>query len=338
MATRRTEELISVIRSLSYQEVYSTTEGWNDNTIVSILNLALDKLYIGITQKPNPAYIQQTSIDIVSNQTEYAIPIDVQMAVRIIEVRYLYNSSIPWDYFVLTQTMIQDRWDYPTNLPSIYCIRNGYIVISPAPANAVSGGLVINYQKRMRSLDIRRGKVTSFTNPGGGPATITVNYTVSSQKDTNLQSNGESILDKTDYICLVDVHGEPIVAEIPVASYNFTTQVITTIPGYELTAAQDAALTAALLAGTVYIVAGEYASTNSELDIQCEQFLIEAAVARLLDLQSNAQGTSTAITREEMALNRLIEAFSRYRPSVYSVQWVRNSGPRNYPYSPRGIV
>jgi hypothetical protein len=337
MSTRRTEELIGEIRSLSYQEMYSTTEGWNNNTIVSILNLALDKLYIGITQKPNPAYIQQTRIDVVANQTEYAIPLEVQMAVRLVDVRFLYGTQ-EWEYITLEQGMIQDRWNYPTNLPSFWCIRNGYLLLSPAPSTAQVGGLIINYQKRMRSLDIRRGKVTSFTNPGGGPATITVNYTVTSQKDTDLQAAGDSVLDKVDYICLVDVHGEPIVTSIPVATYNFTTQVITTIQGYEFTTAEAAALTAALAAGTVYIVSGYYASSNSELDIQCEQFLIEAAVARLLDLQSNAQGTTTASIREEQALNRLIEAFSRYRPSVYPVRWVRSATPRNFPFSPRGIV
>jgi len=337
VSTRRSEELISEVRTLAYQEIYSTTEGWNDNTLVSILNLALDKLYIAITQQNNPGYIQQQRIDVVANQNEYAIPFDVQMAIRLVDVRFLYGTQ-EWEYITLDQGMIQDRWNYPTNLPSFYCIRNGYMVLSPAPSTAQVGGLIINYQKRMRSLDIRRGKVTSFTNPGGGPATIQVNYSVTSQKDTNLQVNGESVLDKVDYICLVNVHGEPIVTSIPVATYNFTTQVITTLDDYTFNATEAAALTAALSAGTVYIVQGFYASSNSELDVQCEDYLIEYSVARLLDLQSNSQGTTTAMIREQEALVRLKEAFQKYRPSVYPIRWVRNSSPRNFPFSPRGIV
>lgn len=337
MSTRRLEELISSARSLAYQEIYSTTEGWNDNTLVSIFNLALDKLYIAITQENNPAYIQETRIDVVSNQQSYAIPLDVQMAIRIMDVRFLYGTQT-WEYITLEQGMIQDRWDYPTNLPSFYCIRNGYMLLSPTPGIAQIGGLIINYQKRMRSLDIRRGKVASFTNPVGGPATITVSYAVTSQKDVNLQSNGESVLDKVDYICIVDVHGNPLVTSFPVNTYDFTTQVITSLDGYEIPIDQLAALNAAMANGTVYIVQGYYASSNSELDVQCEDYLLEYAVARLLDLQSNAQGMTTATLREQEALNRLKEAFRKYRPSVYPVRWVRSATPRNFPFSPRGIV
>ena len=61
--TRRLEEILTEARRLAYQENYSYTEGWDDNTLVEISNLAMDRLYGAITEINNPANIQQTEIN-----------------------------------------------------------------------------------------------------------------------------------------------------------------------------------------------------------------------------------------------------------------------------------
>lgn len=336
MGTRRTEELIAEIRSLSYTEVYSFTEGWNDNTVVDILNLGLEKLYMAITQEDQPAYIHQSRLDVVSGQGEYDIPFDVQMAIRIMDVRFLYGTQ-EWEFFELPQAMIQDRWSYVSTYPTNYCIRNGKIVLSPTPGMSMPGGLVINYQKRIRTLDVRRGKVTSIDTTG--PVEIQLNFTVDSQKDTHLQANGESVLDKIDWCCLVDRNGDPIVSSIPLASYDFTTQILTAENDYVVPADQLAALNAALAANqTVYVTQGYYSSSNSELDPVCEQYLVEYSACRLLDLQSDAIGRGSQKQREDEILAALVAAFRRYRPVVYPVRWVRRFSPAQLPMIPKGFL
>ena len=334
MATRRLEEMIEEARGLAYSEEYSLTEGWNDNVVANLFNLGLDKLYMAITEIDNPANIEQYEQDVVSGQQSYDIPIEVQMYIRLMDVRFIWGTA-SYQFMTLTQGMIQDRLDYPINIPTTYCIRNGKILLSPAPNITKTGALVVNYQRRMRKLDVRRGRVASKTD---SPFTITLSFTSQSQKDAHLRENAESVLDKVDYCCIVDWKGLPIVNAIPIYNYDFPTQKINALPSYTVPALELAALNAALLAGTqLYVVQGNYSSTNSELDSQCEDHLVEFVIKRLLRLQSNTSESQEQTIEEEQVLSRLVNAYRRYRPTVYPVRWVRNGRNSNYGYNTRGI-
>lgn len=334
MSTRRTELIIDAARALSYTEDYSLTEGWNNNVAVDLINLGLDKLYMGITEIDNPANIDEYVQDVVSGQQSYDIPMEVQLYVRIMDARFLWGTQA-YEFITLRQGMIQDRLDYPINVPDTYCIRNGKVLLSPAPSITKQGALIINYQKRMRSLDIRRGRVVSRTT---SPATFTLSFVAQSEKDTDLRANAESVLDKIDYCCIVDVHGIPIVNAIPIFNYDFNTQVINALPDYVIPALELAALDQAIMGGVqLYVTQGIYSSTNSELDSQCEDFLIEFVVKRFLRLQSNTSETMQAMQEEQQVLDRLINAYRRYRPTQYPVRWIQNFRNSSYPFGRRGI-
>lgn len=170
--TRRIDELAANARQLSYQERYSYTEGWNDNTLAEIFNLGLNQLYDKICEIDNVANVEEYVQNVVSGVQEYDIPQDVNTAIQIINVRYLYGPQ-SWQFVTLEQGMIQDRYSYPTNIPSTYCIRNGKLLLSPTPNISRENALIVNYQKRMRSLDYRRGKVDSILSPYGNVVNIT---------------------------------------------------------------------------------------------------------------------------------------------------------------------
>lgn len=169
--TRRAEEMIANARQLSYQENYSYTEGWDDNTVVQCMNLGLDRLYDALTQVDSPANIEEYTTTTVAGIQEYNIPLEVKLAVSIMDVRYLYGPQV-WQFITLRQGMIQDRFGYPTNIPDTYCIRNGKLLLSPTPNITRENNLIINYQKRMRKIDIRRGKVSGIISPNGAIASI----------------------------------------------------------------------------------------------------------------------------------------------------------------------
>lgn len=334
MSTRRAELLIATARSLSYTEDYSLTEGWNNNVAVDLLNLGLDKLYMAVTEIDNPANIEEYTQDVVAGQQSYDIPIEVQLYVRIMDARFLWGTQA-YEFITLRQGMIQDRLDYPINVPDTYCIRHGKILLSPAPAISKQNALIINYQKRMRSLDIRRGRVVSRT---ATPASFTLSFIAQSQKDTDMRANAESVLDKVDYCCIVDVHGIPVVNAIPIFNYDFNTQTINALPDYIIPPLELAALDAAIGAGAqLYVTQGIYSSTNSELDSQCEDFLIEYVVKRFLRLQSNTTETAEAREEEQQILARLINAYRRYRPTQYPIRWIQNFRNSSYPFGRRGI-
>lgn len=332
--TTTAQNMIAQARSLAYSEQYSLTEGWSDNTLVSILNLGLKRLYNALTQIENDAYVEEARLDSVAYQDAYDLPIQVSYALRLVDVRYLYGNQV-YQFIELTNTPIQDRYAYPANLPQIYTIRKGQILLSPMPTETRVGNIIINYQKRMRGLDIRRGIVSSYDDAGPGPITFDVDYAAASQKDANLRMNGESVLDLTDYICIVDYKGTPIVSGIPVSSYNQTTQVLTTEPEFEFLPAEQAALDALLDAGQLpYIVTGQYASTNSELDAWCEAALIEYMVLRLLRLQSDAAETAEQFATEEAVIKQLITQHRRIRPTTYKVEMIGGRASNYYPYVP----
>ncbi len=169
--TRRIDEMAANARQLAYQENYSYTEGWDDNTVGEIFNLALNKLYDKITQVDSVANIEEYTQDIYAGVNEYLIPQDVKMAIQIINVRFLYGPET-WQFVTLAQGMIQDRFSYPTNIPTTYCIRNGKIILSPTPNISRPGSLIVNYQKRMRKIDFRRGKVSNIITPYGNVINI----------------------------------------------------------------------------------------------------------------------------------------------------------------------
>jgi hypothetical protein len=169
--TRRIDELAMNARQLSYQENYSYTEGWDDNTVAEIFNLGLNQLYDAITQVDEVANIEEYVQTVVAGVQEYQIPQNVKLASQIINVRYLYGPET-WQFVTLEQGMIQDRFSYPTNIPTTYCIRNGNLLLSPTPNITRPNALIVNFQKRMRSLDYRRGKVSGLISAYGNVTNI----------------------------------------------------------------------------------------------------------------------------------------------------------------------
>ena len=123
MGTRRLEEMIADVRSQAYSEDYSSTEGWDDDVVANLFNVAKNRLYHQITQIDNPANIEQYTIDVVSGTQSYAIPRDVFMALRIVDVRFQWGGQT-FEFNTLRQSDIQDRLDYPINYPVTYRIRS----------------------------------------------------------------------------------------------------------------------------------------------------------------------------------------------------------------------
>lgn len=395
--TRRIDELAANARQLSYQEDYSYTEGWDDNTVAEIANLGLNQLYDRLNEIDNVANIEEYSQTVTAGQQEYFIPQEVNCKIQIMNVRYLYGPQ-SWEFVTLEQGMIQDRFSYPTNIPSTYCIRNGKILLSPTPNITRQDALIVNFQKRMKSLDYRRGKVsniisaygnitnisnsnpcqvttefphglmsnskvglgglfepaelieqsfiitvtgantftlnnidTSISNVFSGisiwyanPVQFQLNFTVTSQKDSNLQANANSILDKVDWSCFVNKDGESIIDAIPLSGYNMNTFILTATSNYVIPYISWLKFQGIINnQDTFYVVSGDYASTHSQLDRKCEDLLIEYMVLRLLRLQSAAEPTADQLKNELAVLDRLAILYRRYRPSIVPILFQR---------------
>lgn len=286
------------------------------------------------------------------------------------------------------------------------------MLLSPTPNITRENALIVNYQKRMRSLDYRRGKVSNIISTYGNVVNITVasgvvtvetqnphtlsngnkvglggvfepnqlingtyiitvtgantftlnnvdgtyfspfsgvciwylnpvqfqlNFTITSQKDINLQANANSILDKVDWICFTDRNGQRVIDAIPINSYNQTTFIITCDPNYVIPYADWLNFQALIQnQDTFYCITGDYASTHSQLDRQTEDLLIEYMVLRLLRLQSAAEPTQSQMEAEQAVLNRIAIAYRRYRPSVVPIIWQQRQRRSSYNWGGRG--
>lgn len=408
--TRSLYEMAMNARQLSYQEQYSYTEGWNDNTVAEIFNLGLNQLYDAVTQIDSPANIEEYRQNVIAGIQEYDVPQNVKMALQIMNVRYLYGPE-SWQFVTLEEGQIQDRYSYPTNIPTTWCLRNGRILLSPTPNITREGALIVNYQKRMRKLDFRRGQVSglisaygivsniSNANPcqittaaphglttgqkvglGGifepfelinrafiitvtgantftlngidttasnvfsgtclwfkNPLQFQMNFTVTSQKDANMQANANSLLDKVQWTCFTDVNGEPVIDAIPTAGYNMTTFVLTANSNYVIPYDAWLAFNDLLTnQDQIYVLQGDFSSTHSQLDRQSEDLLIEYAVLRLLRLQSAAEPTVDQLQAENEVLQRLRIAYRRYRPSVVPIVYQQRLRSRSWFWGGRG--
>jgi len=417
--TRRIDEMAANARQLCYQERYSYTEGWDDNTVGEVFNLGLNQLYDKICQIDNVANIQEYTTDVYATVQSYKIPQDVKMAIQIMNVRYLYGPET-WQFVTLEQGMIQDRYSYPTNIPTTYCIRNGYMLLSPTPNITRQNSLIVNYQKRMRKLDYRRGKVASILSSYGSIANITtipftttclvttsavlpasvvngskigimgafepyqlvdntyiidnvtnyvgfstftlngvnttnfnpfsgvaywflnpvqfqLNFTVTSQKDVNMQANAKSVLDRIDWATIVDRNGQPIIDAIPLSGYNPITYVLTAEPDYVIPYTSWLTFQQFITnQDLMYVLGGDYSSTHSELDRQSEDLLIEYVVLRLLRLQSAAEPTEAQMAAEAAVLDRLAISYRRFRPSVVPIIYQQRLRTRSWFWGGRG--
>jgi hypothetical protein len=158
-----------------------------------------------------------------------------------------------------------------------------------------------------------------------------LNFTVTSQKDVNLQANANSLLDKIDWCCFVDRNGNSIIDAIPINSYNQNTFVITMDANYVIPYTSWLAFTGIITnQDTFYVISGDYSSTHSQLDRQSEDLLVEYCVLRLLRLQSAAEPTAAQLAAEEKVLDRLAIAYRRYRPSVVPIIYQQRLRSRSW--------
>jgi hypothetical protein len=408
--TRSLYEMAMDARQLCYQENYSYTEGWNDNTVCEIFNLGLNRLYDAATQIDSPANIQEYVQDVISGIQAYNIPQDVKMALQIMNVRYLYGPET-WQFVTLEEDLIKNRFSYPTNIPTTWCLRNGQILLSPTPNITRQGALIVNYQKRMRKMDYRRGKVSNLASPFGSitnisnanPAQVTtalahglmsnqkvgingvfdmaelidqtfiitvtgantftlngvdttldpifsgtalwfknplqfqLNFTSTSQKDTNMQANANSLLDQIQWTSFTDVNGEPVIDAIATAGYNMSTFILTANSNYVIPYSAWLVFTGILEnQDQPYVIQGDYSSTHSQLDRQSEDLLIEYCVLRLLRLQSAAEPTVDQLRNEEAVLDRLRLAYRRWRPSIVPIVYQQRLRSRSWFWGGRG--
>lgn len=272
---RRVELAIDDLKRSVEAQVPSTTgAGIDDREILLHFNDAQFHLYDEIVQQFPMSFTGIATLDVIANQQTYTLPSDLYLDSGIISVEYKYGSN-SGDYIKIWGEGIHSRDSASHGLPCAYIRNSNTILLQPIPNAGVTDGLRITYRRELKTLDVRRGEISAVSFHTDELDTITINDDPTFAKDDGSVQAAADLLNRADYICIVDSDGNSVLPSIKINGYDSSTHVISIRDG------QTTTLTEEELVGN-YIVAGQWASTHSELPASAERFLMEWARYRLM--------------------------------------------------------
>jgi len=232
------------------------TNNISDNEFVRYANDGQAKLQSSIFQSypESNIFAKEVFLSINVGQEAYSLPDDIyaQNAVVTLEIS---NSSI---FFPLKRISDKER-----RTGYGYILRDKQFLLEPTPQNPVTNGVRLVYIRKLPTLDIRRGKITSFTS-------TSVNFT-SDKFDASMIDN---------FFCVVDRDG--VIKQSGLRIENYSAGVITTV-GLTNAAAGD------------YLVLGSYCTTHSQAPDTCERYLFEYMNMRSMLRDSSQDAQSLAV-------------------------------------------
>lgn len=275
---RRTDVLIREARRISRNEANPDgTYAISDDEIVQYLNDAQDRMQNLISAEKNISkiFVTQQIISIVAGQESYSITDRVLLNKQIegIEFSFTGNAS---DYVQMEKLNFINRDTNSSNYPWGYIKRGGSILLQPTPSVS-SGTIRVTYERDLDDLDIPRALVSTIT---GGTATQFTTLTLSALANSyESTSPGWSNI---QFFSVVDPFGVRRCYNIPVASYDTGTNIVTPSPSPYVYTAYDSAIQA-----NDVCVFNKYTTTFSQLPDGCERYLIHYAANELFAKDSS---------------------------------------------------
>jgi hypothetical protein len=289
MATSRADILVRAIRDRTGNQSYSATNGVPQREIVSYLNEAQDRIFNKISMERSSLFTKESFISTVANQASYTLPTDILLKHNIIKVDYSHNGSAQ-NYAPLDLRSPRQEISV-AGYPDSYFLRDGTLILSPIPSSSITNGIRLNYQYTIPTIDIRRGQVASYASGGTNVTSITLtsNSLLIAESESDLE-NGY-----VEYISIVNKDGVQTAVNIPIVSYNSTTNVATC--NHTLGSGESIAVGS-------YVVFGKNATTHSSLLPICERYLLEYGVLRtqMRDSNANLMDTSPLLTAIEQEI------------------------------------
>lgn len=291
------DKLLERVRRLTHEQAFtdsatlSSQRGLQTQTVVDLFNEAHQTLHGILYDTANEVYIKTATQDITSGTATYTLPSDAFLGLNIISVEYKWGTGTG-EYRKLQRKSIHTRDSDDTGDPYFYIQMNNQIILEPIPDASVTDGLRITYEFKQRTLDVRRGKITAFGGTSTAPTTLTL--TDKSLADVALASNVVGT-----YITVVDKDGAVQMKDIPVASYDSGTGIVT-LGSFTATAGEA-------VAADDYIVIGTNASTHSPFPDFCEPYLVEYVKRNILEMNGHpalpASQQKLAQLAQQIAIN-----------------------------------
>lgn len=265
-------------RSMSENQTVSAANDIPDDEFLQYLNDGQDRIQslISNTRGTQKIFVQQKIIQAVANQESYTIPDRLLFNKSIENIEFSYDSTLN-NYNSLQKALIANKTTFASDYPSgYYCARGSFF---PIPLlSSSSGSFRVMYERSIDDLDIRRAQVQSVS---GLTSTTFTNMTLvgisgSGEPD---ESSTPANLTNIDYICVCDYDGNVTAYNIPVLSYDSSSNV--------LTPRSFAFQTGETIAAGSYVTFHKWSTTVSQLPDECEKYLLNYCVQAILHRDSS---------------------------------------------------
>lgn len=268
MTLRRLERLLSEARLSSNTQDADTI---TDNLLVLYANRVQSMIedQVFLSNSSNNIFMSNFPITMVNGQIEYDLPFDIYAKSAIKSVAILLNGDLknskdPIPF--ISEAQDGNKWGYS--------LKEGKIVL--ALQRTVTDPISINYVRKIPTLGKRFG--AAITASGAG--TLTVGATT-----------GDILVDIDDFFSTVDANGTIVSRGNKILTYNKATGVLTFTAG------------TAGIANGQYVIPGTYATSHSQLPLECEKIFLEILERRISQRQSAADmNIITQLTEGEITL------------------------------------
>jgi hypothetical protein len=273
MSLRSITNLIEQARTAASELDNSDTTGVSDIEIIRYLNQGQNIIYRKMISKSQKLFSKTLEIPVNVDQKIINMPKDIYAQNRVTDLKYIESECI---YQIHAGTEKDDLW-FRSAIPTRYFRRNNEIVLVPPPCRA--GTIRLSYIYKIPELNKKAGSIESVTTDGLTITSLVANVSSDSLDDTELL--------KFTRFSIVDREGVVKMSNIKYDSLDTATGIITISPDFSFLVTESIAV------GDI-IVAGPLASTNSALESDVEEYVIEYAILKLLQKQGSAEVATQA--------------------------------------------
>lgn len=229
--------------------------GVSDDEISRFLNDAQDRIQSIIVQNYKSTFLKRGYIDTVFDEFDYSLAsiTDLYMGTRIRSIDVNITNQREENYSLVKPISHEER-----STVFGWYLEDGRLKFSRRLQKAQTNGIRITYTRKLKTLDIRRGQITSLA-----PLTV----------DTTTVRAGTDF--EADYLTIVDRDGAQKVTEVINNGYTSGTGVISTTTDVTAAAVGD------------WVIYGKNSTTHSELDDTLERYLLEYGIARTVARDSS---------------------------------------------------
>lgn len=303
-------------RLISANETVSAANDIGDQEFLQYANDGQDRMQSMISNSRNTAkiFVTEKIIAAVANQQEYDLADRLFFNKAIEQIEYSHDSSLS-NYGVLQKLGFYNRSTDTSDYPRGYYRRRGKFYPVPI-VNASSGSFRVMFERTLDDLDIRRGTVNTITNLNTTTRTFD-SFTITGPDESATPIN----LTNVDYVCLCDKDGAPKMYNIPVGSYNSSTDTLTPVSGFAYQVGES------ITAGN-YVTLHKYTVTHSALPDDCERYLVQYMVLAAKHRDSSVDFEKALVFLDKLMEGDIIKACSKqtaeveYIPQLDESEWL----------------